>query len=120
MKDLFDDNLEENLKKEAPLAERMRPRDFEYFYGQEDLVGPDSPLRQTIQNDSLTSLIFWGPPGSGKTTLARIIAEKTKCHFIKFSAVNAGVKEVRAAIEKAHQVRKFYNKRTILFIDSPV
>ena len=117
MKDLFDDNLEENLKKEAPLAERMRPRDFEYFYGQEDLVGPDSPLRQTIQNDSLTSLIFWGPPGSGKTTLARIIAEKTKCHFIKFSAVNAGVKEVRAAIEKAHQVRKFYNKRTILFID---
>jgi len=117
MKDLFDDNLEENLRKEAPLAERMRPRDFEYFYGQEDLVGLNSPLRQTIQNDNLTSLIFWGPPGSGKTTLARIIAEKTKCHFIKFSAVNAGVKEVRDAIETAHQVRKFYNKRTILFID---
>lgn len=117
MKDLFDNNFEENLKKEAPLADRMRPRDFEYFYGQEDLVGPDSPLRQAIQNDSLTSLIFWGPPGSGKTTLARIIAEKTKCHFIKFSAVNAGVKDVRNAIETAHQKRKFYNKRTILFID---
>jgi len=117
MQDLFDEKFEEDLKKEAPLADRMRPEDFEEFYGQEELIGPNSPLRQAIQGDSLASLIFWGPPGSGKTTLARIIANKTKAHFVKFSAVNTGVKEVRGAIEKGRDLRKFHKKRTILFID---
>jgi len=117
MKDLFDKKFEENLKKEAPLAERMRPHTFEFFYGQDHLVGEESALRQSIQNDNLRSLIFWGPPGSGKTTLAKIIAEKTKAHFIKFSAVEAGVKQVRQAIKKASDLRKLHQKKTILFLD---
>jgi len=80
-------------------------------------VGENSPLRRAIQNDSLTSLIFWGPPGSGKTTLARIIAEKTKTHFVKFSAVAAGINDIRKAIAEAKEHLKFEKKRTILFID---
>ncbi|MBU1045692.1 replication-associated recombination protein A [Patescibacteria group bacterium] len=117
MDDLFDKNLEDTLKKEAPLADRIRPEDFDYFFGQEELVGENSPLRRAIQNDNLTSLIFWGPPGSGKTTLARIIAHKTKAHFVKFSAVAAGINDVRKAIEKARERLKFKKQRTILFID---
>ena len=117
MKDLFDKNLHEALKKQAPLADRIRPQDFQDFFGQQEIIGPNSPLRKAIESDSLSSLIFWGPPGSGKTTLARIIAQKTKAHFTKFSAANIGVKDVRAAIEQAKQRLKFYKKRTILFID---
>ncbi|MBU3918357.1 replication-associated recombination protein A, partial [Patescibacteria group bacterium] len=98
-------------------ADRMRPEDFEYFFGQEELVGKNSPLYRAIENDNLTSLIFWGPPGSGKTTLARIIANKTKAHFAKFSAVTTGINEVRKSIEKARESLKFENRRTILFID---
>lgn len=117
MRDLFDKEFERRLKKEAPLAERVRPRDFEGFYGQEELVGEGSPLRQAIQSDNLTSLIFWGPPGSGKTTLARIIAEKTDAHLARYSAVDAGVKDIRQAVEEARNRRKFKEKKTILFID---
>ena len=117
MKDLFDKNLHEALKKQAPLADRIRPQDFQDFFGQQEIIGPKSPLRKAIETDSLSSLIFWGPPGSGKTTLARIIAQKTKAHFVKFSAANVGVKDVRAAIQQAKQRLKFYNRRTILFID---
>ena len=117
MDDLFDKNLEEHLKTTAPLAVRMRPESFEHFLGQEELVGENSPLRRAIQNDNLTSLIFWGPPGSGKTTLARIIANKTKAHFAKFSAVTTGINEVRKSIEKARESLKFEKRRTILFID---
>ena len=117
MTDLFDKNLEEHLRKRAPLAERMRPKDFEYFFGQEELVGKNSPLHRAIQNDNLTSLILWGPPGSGKTTLARIIAEKTEAHFAKFSAVTTGINEVRKSIEKARESLKYEKRRTILFID---
>jgi len=117
MVDLFDKNIEEHLKKQAPLADRMRPEDFEHFFGQDELVGESSPLRKGIQNDNLTSLIFWGPPGSGKTTLARIIAEKTKAFFVKFSAVTTGINEVRKAIEKARERLKYEKRRTILFID---
>lgn len=113
MKDLFD----EELKRGAPLADRMRPVDFDYFFGQDELVGENSPLRRIIQNDDLSSLIFWGPPGTGKTTLAKIIAQKTKAYFIEFSAVTTGVQDVRAAIEKAKELLKFQKQRTILFID---
>jgi len=114
MANLFD---EEKNKNKAPLADRIRPEDFEGFYGQEDLIGEESPLRQAIQNDELTSLILWGPPGSGKTTLAKIIANKTEAHFVKFSAVDARLKEVREAIKEAEQRQKVHNQRTILFID---
>jgi putative ATPase len=117
MEDLFDKNLEEYLKKEAPLADRIRPLNFDGFFGQEELVGDNSPLRRAIQDDNLTSLILWGPPGSGKTTLARIIAQKTKAHFAKFSAVSTGINEVRKSIEKARDRLKFQKQRTILFID---
>jgi len=117
MEDLFDKNLDEHLRKEAPLADRIRPSGFDSFFGQDELVGENSPLRRAIQNDNLTSLIFWGPPGSGKTTLARIIANKTKAYFAKFSAVSTGINEVRKAIEKARDRLKFQRQRTILFID---
>lgn len=117
MSDLFDKNFDEYLKKEAPLAERMRPKDFRDFFGQEELVGDNSPLRRAIKNDNLSSVIFWGPPGSGKTTLAKIIAEKTKAHFIKFSAVTTGVKDLKEEIKKAKDRLKFKKGRTILFID---
>jgi putative ATPase len=115
--DLFEKKFEENLKKKAPLADRMRPEDFGEFFGQNELVGENSPLRRAIQNDKLASLIFWGPPGSGKTTLARIIAKKTKANFVKFSAVNASINDVRKAIKEARERRKFNNQGTILFID---
>ena len=115
--DLFDKNLEDELKKEAPLADRMRPSVFEHFYGQDEIIGPKSPLREAIEADNLSSLILWGPPGSGKTTLARIIAEKTKAYFVKFSATNSGVKDVREVVQKARERLKFHKKRTILFVD---
>jgi len=117
MKDLFDENLEERIKREAPLAEKMRPDDFSNFYGQDELIGEKSPLRKIIQSDNLSSLIFWGPPGSGKTTLAKIIALKTKAEFVSFSAVAIGVKQVKEAIEEAKNRLKFKNRRTIVFLD---
>ncbi len=117
MQDLFDKNFEEHLKKNAPLAERMRPCDFEQFFGQDELMGENSPFKKSIQTDNLTSFIFWGPPGSGKTTLARIIAEQTKACFLKFSAVTTGIGEVKKAVEKAKDRIKLQQQRTILFID---
>jgi len=117
MKDLFDEKFQEDMESQAPLAEKMRPQDFEDFYGQEELVGPNSPLRRAIETDNLSSVIFWGPPGSGKTTLARIIAKKTKAHFVKFSATTSGINQVRVAIGQAKDRRKFNGKHTILFID---
>lgn len=117
MEDLFNKKLKDTLKKEAPLAERMRPSNFEEFYGQDELVGKNSPLRKAIQSDNLSSLILWGPPGSGKTTLAYIIAHITKSYFVKFSAVLAGIKQVKEAIDKAEERRKFKGQKTIVFID---
>jgi putative ATPase len=100
-----------------PLAARMRPRTLEEFVGQEHLLGPGKPLRRAIESDRIGSMIFWGPPGSGKTTLARLISKTTGADFILFSAVLSGVKEVRAAVERAEKRRAFDGGRTILFVD---
>ncbi len=101
----------------APLAERMRPRSFDEFVGQEDLLAPGRPLREAIERDLLQSIILWGPPGTGKTTLARIIADTTKARFVSFSAVLAGIKEIRDVMTEAERVRRTTGRRTIVFID---
>ena len=117
MEDLFEQKFRDNLRKKSPLADRVRPEDFKGFFGQEELVGDKSPLKRIIQEDKLTSLILWGPPGSGKTTLARIIAKKTKAHFVRLSAVNAKVADVRETVRQAKERLKLYDKETILFMD---
>src|SRR5262249_46063961 len=100
----------------APLAERMRPERLEDFLGQEHILGPGKPLRAQIESDQLSSIILWGPPGVGKTTLAKIIARMTRCEFIPFSAVLSGIKEIKAVMADAEKVRRM-GRRTILFID---
>jgi putative ATPase len=115
--DLFDHAREQQIEKEAPLAARMRPRTLEEFIGQDYIIGPGRLLRRAIQADQLSSLIFYGPPGSGKTTLARIIANTTQAHFISINAVLSGVKEIREAIEVAKNKRGMFGQKTILFID---
>jgi putative ATPase len=115
--DLFDRQQEKEAMAGRPLADRMRPGTLDEFIGQDHILGEGSLLRRAIEEDTLFSLILWGPPGVGKTTLARIVAGETKSHFETFSAVLSGVKEIRAVIEEAKSQRKYHGKRTILFVD---
>src|SRR5690242_9053998 len=107
---------DESADRTRPLADRMRPRTLEEFIGQEHLVGPGKPLRTQIDRDDTGSIIFWGPPGVGKTTLAKVIARLTHAEFIEFSAVLAGIKEIKQVMADADKARQF-GTRTIVFID---
>src|SRR5579863_7800797 len=109
-------NPDNSSDRSRPLADRMRPRTLDEFVGQEHLVAPGKPLRTQIDRDDTGSLIFWGPPGTGKTTLAQIIAHLTKAEFIEFSAVLAGIKEIKQVMAEAERARQ-YGTRTIVFID---
>jgi len=102
--------------RQAPLAERMRPRTLDEYVGQEHLLAPGKPLRLAIESDDATSMIFWGPPGTGKTTLAKIIAQMTQASFIEFSAVLSGIKEIKQVMVEAEKAAR-YGSRTILFVD---
>jgi len=115
--DLFGQDQDKEVKKQAPLADRIRPESLEEFVGQDHIVGEDKILRKMMNKDRLASLIFWGPPGSGKTTLARIIAHHTHSHFVQFSAVASGVADVRRVVKEAQARLKLYGQKTILFVD---
>jgi len=115
--DLFDYHAQKAAEAGRPLAERMRPRSLDEFIGQSHVVGEGTLIRNAIEQDRIFSMILWGPPGCGKTTLARIIATETRSYFVHFSAVLSGVKEIRAVIAEAQNQQKLYRKRTILFVD---
>ncbi len=116
-KDLFEVSTEAQLRQDAPLAARMRPLNFDEYVGQEHLIGKGRALRTSIEADRLPSMVLWGPPGSGKTTLARIIASQTQASFKQVSAVASGVAELRQVIKEAKDIRGMYRRSTILFID---
>jgi len=115
--DLFESARKEQFKQESPLAHRLRPRNFQEYIGQQHIVGEGKLLRRAIEADRLTSIILWGPPGCGKTTLANVIAEATTSNFATLSAVLDGVKELREVLDKAREQSNMYNKRTVLFVD---
>jgi putative ATPase len=117
MPSLFDAAAAQRRKTFAPLADRMRPVNFDELVGQDELIGPGKPLRVLVEQDQAPSMVLWGPPGSGKTTLAKIIATITKSEFVEISAVTSGIQEVRLLIKDAETRLGFHGKRTILFID---
>lgn len=109
--------FEQNRYSERPLADRMRPTNFTQFFGQEHLIGKEQPLRKMIEDDKLTSIVLWGPPGTGKTTIARIIADKTNSFFEEFSAVTSGINDLRRVVKEAKERKDLYGQKTILFVD---
>ena len=113
--DLFENTS--NNPEHTPLAERMRPQTLDEVVGQQHLLGDGKILRRLIETDQVTSIIFWGPPGTGKTTLAQVIANSTSSRFVFFSAVLQGVKEVREIVRQAHDDRIYHGRKTLLFID---
>ena len=115
--DLFEYHAEKESQAGRPLAERMRPRRLSEFVGQPHLVGEGSIVRMAAEQDRIFSMILWGPPGCGKTTLARIIAGETRSHYLQFSAVLSGVKEIRAVIDEARRQQQLQRRRTVLFVD---
>src|SRR3954471_15218798 len=115
--DLFAESRQKNLSRVAPLAARMRPRTLDEFVGQQHFLGKGKLLRRMLEADRLTSVIFYGPPGTGKTTLAHLIANYTKSHFVEVNAAAVGVKEVRAIIEEAKERLGNSGERTVLFLD---
>src|SRR5262245_26161459 len=117
MTSLFPDEPPPSAAADRPLAERMRPQTLEEIVGQDALLAPGRPLREAIERDLLQSMILWGPPGTGKTTLARIIADTTKARFVAFSAVLSGIKEIRDVMADAERLRRATGRRTMVFID---
>src|SRR5205085_15086 len=116
---LFGDNLAPDpaTRPDAPLPERLRPASLDEIVGLEDLLGEGRFLRNAIQSDRIPSMIFWGPPGSGKTTLARIIAKTTHARFVQFSATSSSIKDIKTLMEEARKLRQSRGTKTIIFID---